>query len=146
MSRSTWLPRSLAMLALTVPIALTPAGPAAADHRHGGWHNGHSRHHGHHWRGHHHRRHSGVSGLFIFDFSPPRRVIAAPPPVYVQPAPVYVQPPPLYVQPAPVYVQPPPRAYCREYTSTVMVNGRPVETYGTACMQPDGSWRIVSLN
>ncbi|MCB1531706.1 MAG: hypothetical protein KDJ35_02440 [Alphaproteobacteria bacterium] len=32
--------------------------------------------------------------------------------------------------------------YCREYTKTVYVGGRPVESYGTACLQPDGAWRI----
>lgn len=28
----------------------------------------------------------------------------------------------------------------REYQSTVIVGGREVEAYGTACLQPDGSW------
>lgn len=31
--------------------------------------------------------------------------------------------------------------YCREYTTTVMVGGRPQNAYGTACRQPDGSWK-----
>jgi len=54
-------------------------------------------------------------------------------------------PPPVVVQP-PAVLAPPPSAYCREYTSTATVGGRPVETYGTACRQPDGSWKIVSSN
>lgn len=29
----------------------------------------------------------------------------------------------------------------REYTTTVRVGGRNVEAYGTACLQPDGSWK-----
>lgn len=33
--------------------------------------------------------------------------------------------------------------YCREYTSEADVNGRIQQVYGTACMQPDGTWRIV---
>lgn len=33
--------------------------------------------------------------------------------------------------------------YCREYTSTATVGGRSQTIYGTACRQPDGSWRIV---
>lgn len=33
--------------------------------------------------------------------------------------------------------------YCREYTMTSTVDGRPVETWGTACRQPDGQWRIT---
>ncbi len=33
--------------------------------------------------------------------------------------------------------------YCREYTTRALVGGRTREAYGTACRQPDGSWRIV---
>lgn len=34
--------------------------------------------------------------------------------------------------------------FCREYQSTVVVGGQQQQAYGTACRQPDGSWRIVS--
>ncbi|MET0156050.1 MAG: hypothetical protein ABW189_08125 [Rickettsiales bacterium] len=34
--------------------------------------------------------------------------------------------------------------YCREYTSKIRVGGAPRSGYGTACMEQDGSWRIVS--
>ncbi len=34
-------------------------------------------------------------------------------------------------------------AYCREYQTTVTVGGKQEEAYGTACQQPDGSWKIV---
>ncbi|MDH3738564.1 MAG: RT0821/Lpp0805 family surface protein [Alphaproteobacteria bacterium] len=34
-------------------------------------------------------------------------------------------------------------AYCREYQTTVTVGGRQQEAYGTACQQPDGSWKVV---
>ena len=34
-------------------------------------------------------------------------------------------------------------AYCREYQTTVTVGGRDQEAYGTACQQPDGSWKVV---
>lgn len=34
-------------------------------------------------------------------------------------------------------------AYCREYQTTVVVGGRERSAYGTACLQPDGSWAIV---
>lgn len=34
--------------------------------------------------------------------------------------------------------------YCREYTARSTVGGKRVQTYGTACRQPDGSWKIVS--
>jgi surface antigen len=32
--------------------------------------------------------------------------------------------------------------YCREYQTTVIVNGQPQTGFGTACREPDGSWRI----
>lgn len=34
-------------------------------------------------------------------------------------------------------------AACREYTQTIYVGGRQESGYGTACQQPDGSWKIV---
>lgn len=34
--------------------------------------------------------------------------------------------------------------YCREYHATATIGGRPQQTYGTACRQPDGSWQIVN--
>ena len=33
-------------------------------------------------------------------------------------------------------------AYCREFTQTVNVGGEIQDAYGTACRQPDGSWKI----
>ncbi len=35
-------------------------------------------------------------------------------------------------------------AYCREYQTTVTVGGEQQEAYGTACRQPDGSWKVVN--
>lgn len=34
--------------------------------------------------------------------------------------------------------------YCREYTATAMIGGRDQQTYGTACRQPDGSWKLMN--
>ncbi|MGH8064575.1 MAG: RT0821/Lpp0805 family surface protein [Candidatus Entotheonellia bacterium] len=34
--------------------------------------------------------------------------------------------------------------YCREYTQTITVGGEKHQSYGTACRQADGTWRIVS--
>ena len=34
-------------------------------------------------------------------------------------------------------------AYCREFQNNVMIGGKREEAYGTACRQPDGSWKIV---
>jgi surface antigen len=36
-----------------------------------------------------------------------------------------------------------PGQYCREYETTIVVGGRAQSGYGTACRQPDGSWRIA---
>jgi surface antigen len=33
--------------------------------------------------------------------------------------------------------------YCREYQQTVSIGGQEQQAYGTACRQPDGSWKIV---
>ncbi|MGB3811234.1 MAG: hypothetical protein WA943_14170 [Parvibaculum sp.] len=69
----------------------------------------------------------------------------APPVVY---APAYA-PPVVYQQP----VQAVPTSdvyrsdngqYCREYQSTVRVAGRYQNSYGTACQDADGTWRIAN--
>lgn len=61
--------------------------------------------------------------------------------------------PPAYAYPPPVYAVPPPPprsgaaasqlGECREFQSTVIVDGQPLPARGLACPQPDGSWRIV---
>ena len=33
---------------------------------------------------------------------------------------------------------------CREYQTTVTVGGKTEQAYGTACRQPDGSWKVVN--
>jgi len=33
--------------------------------------------------------------------------------------------------------------YCREFQQTVNVGGETQQAYGTACRQPDGTWKIV---
>ena len=35
-------------------------------------------------------------------------------------------------------------SYCREFQNTIMVGGEQKRGYGTACRQPDGSWKIIS--
>lgn len=34
--------------------------------------------------------------------------------------------------------------YCREYQQTVTVGGKTETAYGTACRQPDGTWKIAN--
>ncbi|HUK59385.1 MAG TPA: hypothetical protein VLV50_09160 [Stellaceae bacterium] len=82
-------------------------------------------------------------------------VYAPPPRIYYPPAPVYYVPPPpppaYYYAPAPAAAVAPPAsapapssADCRPYNSTTVIDGTPQQITGTACRQPDGSWRIVN--
>jgi hypothetical protein len=68
-------------------------------------------------------------------------------------SPYYYAAPPTQVivtQPQPVYLPSPVTnvasedRYCREYQSSARVGGLNQPTYGTACMQPDGSWEIIT--
>lgn len=34
--------------------------------------------------------------------------------------------------------------YCREFTQVITVAGKTQSGYGTACRQPDGSWKIIN--
>jgi hypothetical protein len=34
--------------------------------------------------------------------------------------------------------------FCREYTKRVVIDGRWETAYGTACLQPDGSWQEMN--
>jgi surface antigen len=71
----------------------------------------------------------------------------APPPriIYVQPSEVvgYRDREPTIVEGA--YMEPgyeAPQHYCREFTQTIRIGDEVHESYGTACLQPDGSWRV----
>ena len=137
------------VLALAGAASLATA-PARADGFSFGYSSGgHYGHPGHGWdRGRHYHR------------PPPRVVYYAPPPRYYQPPPrvIYAPPPTIvYADPPPVIYAPPVVArnvltsgpiqqtahYCREYHSMSTVGGQQIASYGTACRQPDGSWRIV---
>lgn len=72
-------------------------------------------------------------------------VYPPPPAVVVQPVPqtVYVMPPPVQAVPtSPPFTDSSGR-YCREYQTTVTVAGSNQPGFGTACLMPDGQWRIV---
>ncbi|WP_138379177.1 RT0821/Lpp0805 family surface protein [Luteithermobacter gelatinilyticus] len=47
------------------------------------------------------------------------------------------------VTPQPAY-EPEPGKYCREYQQTITVGGKTETAYGTACRQPDGTWKIIN--
>lgn len=42
--------------------------------------------------------------------------------------------------------EPRPQRYCREFTTNVKIDGKDTEAYGTACRQPDGSWKIEQMD
>jgi surface antigen len=71
----------------------------------------------------------------------------APAPVYYPATysyqPTYVAPPEPPPAPATYTYAGNNGSYCREFSQQVTVGGRVQESYGTACLQPDGSWRIV---
>ena len=62
-----------------------------------------------------------------------------PPATIYPPRPVYVAPAPAYV-PAPVYAAP----ICHSYKTRIFIGGVSHKVTGTACRQPDGSWRVVN--
>ena len=134
--------------AAAVAALCLAAAPASADNfRFGfsygspGWgHRHHHHHHRHHYR-HYHRHFHGPPIVFI----PRPPVIYAPPPAVYAPPVIYTPGgSPLRVVPSsrPAYRAADGR-YCREYQATISVGGEYQPAYGTACQDPDGSWRIV---
>jgi surface antigen len=51
--------------------------------------------------------------------------------------------PPVPPSPPLTYVDEESGDYCRDYSQIVRIGGQVQESYGTACLQPDGSWRVV---
>jgi hypothetical protein len=133
------------LMALSAAAVMSTPAPAHADSFAFGYSSGY-------YPRHHHRSHGyGERYVYVapppvYYYPPPPRVVYGPPPAYYPPPPVvYQQPPVFYQQPQTLPGGPLQAAenYCREYQSTTIVNNQPVPTYGTACQQPDGSWRIV---
>jgi hypothetical protein len=71
---------------------------------------------------------------------------------YFYPAPVYPYPDPYALPviapppPGPVVMAPAPvpQQQCREYRGDAIINDSNQPFYGTACLEPDGQWHIVS--
>lgn len=76
----------------------------------------------------------------------PNYVAPEPQPVYIQPQVVeYYTPQSRAVVVESDYMGPPPprrSRHCREFTQTIRIDGQVRESYGTACLRPDGSWQI----
>ncbi|HLO77684.1 MAG TPA: hypothetical protein VK196_14600 [Magnetospirillum sp.] len=88
------------------------------------------------WRHHPHSYYGSPRVIMVYPAPPPVVYAPAPPVVYVNPSPVEAIPT------SPPYTDPSGR-YCREYQTTVRVDGASQPAYGTACLMPDGQWRIV---
>jgi hypothetical protein len=89
---------------------------------------------------------AAAHGFVSFHFGLP---LVVGPPVYYYPPP---PPPPAYYY---YYYAPPPanpaagsagqsqQKACHEIQTTAVIDGKPQPVYGTACQQPDGTWRIT---
>ncbi|MFN4312558.1 MAG: hypothetical protein ACK4FK_18390 [Ferrovibrio sp.] len=140
---------AVAGFALAVPTAR--ADSFSFSYSTGGWHGrpwyGPPGHYKHHHRHHHSYYRGSYWGPPAYR---PRVVVVTPPPVayYAPPPPVIYAPAPYggsqisAVPASPVY-QTVTGQYCREYQAGVTVGGAPQRSYGTACLMPDGSWRVV---
>lgn len=103
-----------------------------------------------------HRHHDGVGGFFSFDFGSPAYEYYDPyhyapayayPPVYEPPYDPYDDEPMYYDDGSDQYSSPyrsDSGSYCREFQTTIVIDGRPERAFGTACLQPDGSWAVVN--
>lgn len=136
-----WLERGVGMLAMVSALLLVAAQPARA------------------WDNHRHHHHHGGGASFSFGFSSGPYYYDPYPygPAYAYP-PAYVYGPPPYAYDGGGYDQEPvyeyqdgayadseadAGPYCREFQTTVVIDGQPQSAHGTACQQPDGSWVVV---
>lgn len=74
--------------------------------------------------------------------------VFAPPPVAFYQPPVYYAPPPMYsYAPPPAAPAPATPSYrpedCRQYQTTIDIDGKPQPVIGTVCKGPDGNWHIA---
>lgn len=120
----------------------------------GGGYRGDGGYRGYHGGGHHDDDDDGLAAVAVIGgvllgaallsqasqptYSPPPQAVYAPPP------PAYYGQAPLQATPASDVYQTQSGQYCREYQSSVRVGGQMQYGYGTACQQPDGSWRVVN--
>lgn len=139
----------LAVAAWAGLAALPP--PAAADSFSFSYSTGrHYPYYGRHYHGHRHYgppRHAYYYGPRYYH--PPPRVVyyhphylpVAPPPVVYVPVP---RGPAVAAHPATPVYQTPQGQYCREYQATLNIGGAAQASHGTACLQPDGTWRLMN--
>ncbi|HUC64209.1 MAG TPA: hypothetical protein VMA53_02195 [Stellaceae bacterium] len=76
-------------------------------------------------------------------FAPPPFAYYPPPPAYA-----YAAAPAYYYPPPPPAAAPAPNrsngaADCRDYQTTITIDGKPQPLVGTVCKGPDGNWHVV---
>ena len=135
--------RYVALAAVTVTLAFAGVETALAGGKHSHYKHGHGYHHTTkpYYSGRHHRRYDSdddekliygllVGGLFGYVIGNAN-----------QPEPVQQS---IYTPPASTHYSPGASVNTclqeREYQMKVIVGGREADAYGTACLQPDGSW------
>lgn len=132
---------AISVIALAV-ASMVSAGPAHAQRggfHHDGFHNGFRFHDGFRFRrDFDHRRFFFHPFFFRHSFFRPFFFFGAP---VFAPIPVALYPP----MPYPSYLTGPSAAggSCYQYQTSIMMDGQIQPAWGTACQQPDGSWRIV---
>ena len=137
MSRRRSVRKELGMVAIAAAFALVVVGEPA-------------------YAGGRHRHYDGVGGYFSFDYSSPAYEYYEPypyapahayPPAYDPPYGAYDDEP-MYYDDGSYQYESPGRSsngsYCREFQTTIVIDGRPEQAFGTACLQPDGSWAVVN--
>lgn len=133
---------NLATAIVAAGILLSPGAYAGGRH-HGHWNGGHGG--GHYYGGDSFSFGLGfVLPIYSYGYpygNPYGYPYYGPPPVYPEPA--QSLPPVPQNQPSYTASQEEP-AYCREYSKKIIVNGKEEVAYGTACLQDDGSWRIMN--
>lgn len=107
---------------------------------HGGWHRGYYERS--HFRPYYGPRFYGGPAFYESSFYDVPTYYSSQRVVYVEQPPVYIQDEqPIVASKGRVVSNNP---YCREYQRSVNVGGHLQESYGTACRQPDGAWKVVS--
>lgn len=99
----------------------------------------------HGYRHHHYRPHYRPHYRSHYrPYYPPPAIIYAPPPVVYAPPPAVIYRSPVQATPTSEIYRARNGQYCREFQSTATINGGVQDTYGTACQDAGGTWRVVN--
>ncbi|WP_119420964.1 hypothetical protein [Desertibaculum subflavum] len=101
------------------------------------------RHYGHRHYGPPRHAYYYYGPRFYYPPPPPRVVYyyPPPPPVFYVPVP---RGPAVAAHPTSPVFQTPQGQHCREYQANLNIGGAVQPSYGTACLQPDGTWRLMN--